>query len=407
MSGHVHRDASLLDSDRLTLGPARGRLLAVGVVLGIAGLGAAAWLGLGDPESRARLARSYLLALTYFLSLTLGALWFLPLQHVTGSSWSVVIRRVAEAIAGAMPALLVLAVPVWFLIPDLYPWAGPEAAGDHLLHHKAGYLSPLWFAVRLVVCFAVWIVLGSLLRCWSLRQDRDGDPAWTRRSARLSGPALVLYGLTLTVAAFDLLMSLDPHWYSTMFGVYYFAGTVVAFFALMTVATFALQRSGRMSHAVTVEHYNDYGRAMFAFVFFWAYIAFSQYMLIWYANIPEETIWYLHRQQHGWGWIGLALILLHWLIPFAGLMSRFTKRRVRLMVFWAVWILAMHWVDLYWLIMPDGHGGAGLAPALTDLAATVGVGGFWLAAVVGAAGDRPLVPLRDPRLEESLNFENY
>jgi len=202
-------------------------------------------------------------------------------------------------------------------------------------------------------------------------------------------------------------MSLDPHWFSTMFGVYWFAGIVASFFALMTLLSTGLQRSGRLEGLITLEHFNDYGRAMFAFVFFWAYIAFSQYMLIWYANIPEETGWYLHRQQHGWGWIGISLVLLHWLVPFVGLMSRYTKRRVRLMVFWAIWILVMHWVDLYWLIKPTAHGGAGIAPALSDLAATACIGGFWLAAVARVAGNRPLVPLRDPRLEESLNFENY
>ncbi len=402
-----HRDASLLEQARLTLGPAAGRLSVVALAVGVVGL-AASWLLSGnEPGGLRRLGFGYLLNYAFFLSLTLGAVWFVPLQHLTRSSWSVVVRRLAEAVSGTMPAMFVLALPLLWLAPEVYSWADPHHAADPLIAHKAAYLNMPFFAIRLLGCLAIWTALAETFRRWSLKQDADGDPAWTLRSEKLGGPALVIYGLTVTIAAFDLLMSLDPHWFSTMFGVYYFSGTVVAFFALMTLMTFCMQRRGLMGRIVTVEHYNDYGRAMFAFVFFWAYIAFSQYMLIWYANIPEETGWFLRRQRGGWQAVGLALVVLHWLIPFAGLMSRYAKRRVRLMAFWAGWILVMHWVDLYWVVMPELRAAGDVVPRLVDFTTLIGVGGVWLAALLRAAAGKPLVPAGDPRLEESLNFENY
>ncbi len=397
----------MLETERLRLGGAARRVFVAAAVLGVVGVAAGWLLSGGGDAGRARFAHAYLLNYAWVLSLALGALWFVPLQHLTRSSWSVVVRRLAEHVSATLPLLLVLGLPLLFMLPDLYPWAdAAHAADDHLIAHKAPYLNPAFFAVRLVGYFAVWILLASLFRRWSIRQDETGDPALTLRSERLSGPALLIYGVTVTLAAFDLLMSLDPHWFSTIFGVYYFAGVVVAFFALMTLLTFMLQRAGMMRRVVTIEHYNDYGRAMFAFVFFWAYIAFSQYMLIWYANIPEETVWFLRRQSHGWERIGLVLVLAHWLAPFAGLMSRFTKRRVRLMVFWAVWILAVHWIDMVWLVMPE-LSPEGVMLGAPELALLVGLGGLWVAALALALGDRPLVPLRDPRMAESLNFENY
>lgn len=402
---HERKDLSILERDNLVLGPARGRLLGIGLALAVVGFGASLLLSRGEGGTP-RLLHAYLLNYAYMLSIALGALWFVPLQYVTRSSWSVVVRRLAENISATLPLWGVLAIPLLLGLPHLYPWAGPEAAHDHLLAHKAGFLSLRWFTVRLAVYFTVWSVIALLLRRWSLRQDEDGDIAHTLRAEKLGGPALVIYGLTVTLAAFDLLMSLDPHWYSTIFGVYYFAGILVAFFAVMTILTYALQGSGRLVHVVSLEHFNDYGRAMFAFVFFWAYIAFSQYMLIWYANIPEETVWFLRRQEHGWSLFGYLLIFGHWLLPFAGLMSRFTKRKRKLMVFWAAWLLAAHWLDLFWLVMPQASPArAGLRPV--DVTMLLGMAGTMIAAVAWTSGQRSLVPRRDPRLIYSLNFENY
>ncbi len=216
---------------------------------------------------------------------------------------------------------------------------------------------------------------------------------------------MIAFALTLSFAAFDLLMSLDPGWYSTIFGVYYFAGAAVGVYALLPLVAFLLQRAGFIRRSVSVEHYHDLGKLLFGFVVFWAYIAFSQYMLQWYANLPEETHWFVVRQQHGWGWVGLALVFGQFLIPFAALLSRAPKRRPRFLAAVAAWVLAMHWVDLYWLVMPAASPGS---PALhvVDVTVLLGLVSLLVAAAAFLARGRALVPEGDPRLEESLAFEN-
>ena len=404
---HQHRDASILERTRLTLDGAHKRIVVVGAVLAVAGLGASWVLGQGEGDGMRHFWFAYLLNFMFLLSLSLGALWFVPLQHLTRSEWSVVIRRIAEIVSGTIPALGLLSIPLLLNLDHVYPWTD-AAHMEHspLLAHKAVFLSPKWFIVRVAVYFTIWTALATLFRRWSLKQDESGDVAYTLRSEKLAGAALIIYGLTQTLAGMDFMMSLDPVWFSTMFGVYWFAGIVVSFFSLMLLLTLGLQRSGRLEGLVTKEHYNDYGRAMFAFVCFWAYIAFSQWMLIWYANIPEETMWFLKRQENGWSTVGYILIFCHWLIPFAGLMSRFTKRRVPLMAFWAVWILVMHWIDLFWLIMPElSPGGVPLRPV--DVTLLIGMSGVFIVALGLLAGNRLLIARRDPRLVDSLNFENY
>jgi hypothetical protein len=203
----------------------------------------------------------------------------------------------------------------------------------------------------------------------------------------------------------DLLMSLDFVWFSTIFGVFYFAGGFVCFFAVLTLMTMFLQRNGRLEHIVSSEHYHDYGKGMFAFSFFWAYIAFSQYMLYWYANIPEETAWFLTRSQAGWGRVGLALVFGAFALPFLGLVSRFAKRNRKLLAFWAVWILIFQWLNLYWVAMPV-FDPQSVTFSLLDATCFLGIGGIWLAGVVRLAGRHSLVPKGDPRLQDSLEFEN-
>lgn len=399
-----HHPPSLL-SERATLGPLQRRLLLGGAAVGLLGLAGSLALGLAAEGGLPRLAHSYLVAFAYFLSLSLGALFFVALQHITRASWSVVVRRLAELVGAAMPLLALLAVPILLLLPHLYPWAGPEAGHDPLLAHKRPYLNAAAFALRWAAYLAIWS--GAALWYWrrSLGQDRVEDPRQTVRMERLSGPILVAFALTLTLASFDLLMSLAPAWYSTIFGVYFFSGAVVGFFALLTAMSLLLQGAGLLRRVITAEHYHDLGKLMFAFVFFWAYIAFSQYMLTWFANIPEETAWFRPRQGGGWTAWALVLLFGHWLLPFLGLISRYAKRNRRHLAFWAAWILLMHWCDLYWVVMPQI---SPLGPPLhlLDLTCMLGIGGLWLAAIAVAAGQRSLVPTKDPRLNESLAFEN-
>ncbi len=390
------------------LGPRAWRVAAL---FGAVGLAMSAWLAYRSEGGAQRFYHAYLVNFCYFLSLALGALFFVMLQHLTRSGWSVVVRRLAEGIGGTLPLLAVLCVPVLVGMHELYPWTHAEAvAQDPLLQGKKAYLNASFFVGRMIVYFGVWAGLAQFFFRTSLRQDATGEVGLTRRMQQVSAPAMVFFAITVTFAAFDLLMSLDPRWYSTIFGVYYFSGSVVAFFALLAVVAWVVQAAGRLRHAITAEHYHDLGKLVFAFVVFWAYIAFSQYLLIWYANVPEETEWYLRRQTGDWKWISLLLLFGHFVVPFVALVSRYPKRRPNLLIPVAVWVLLMHWVDLYWLVMPGaeipGVASAGLPLGLMDATCFGGVGGMFVALAVYRLRNCSLLPERDPRLVESLAFEN-
>ena len=254
--------------------------------------------------------------------------------------------------------------------------------------------------------FLIWGLLAWYYFRLSTRQDRSGDPALTLRMEKAAPAALILFGLTISFASFDWLMSLAPEWFSTIYGAYFFAGSVVAALSVMILFAAILQAGGVARRAITVEHYHDLGKLLIGFIVFWGYMAFSQYMLIWYANIPEETYWYLARQTGPWVWITLALLFGNLLIPFLGLLSREIKRRKILLGFWAVWMLAAHWLDLYWLVMPT-FAPQHLPFSAIDLCCFVGLGCLFLAGVIRVAGRCELIPRRDPRLEEALAFENF
>jgi hypothetical protein len=393
-------------AERRHLGAQGEKLWRVLALVGAAALVLSLALAAASPDGWRRFFFAYLLNFAVVLSLALGALYFVILHHLTHAGWSVVVRRVSEAVSATLPFLAVLFIPVLLGLHELYPWSqAAVVARDHALQGKAAYLNVPFFVARWVVYFTVWSVTALYFFRRSLQQDCSGDAMLTVRMQRRAAPAMVLFGVTLTFASIDLLMSLDPHWYSTIFGVYYFAGGVVGIYALLTVLLFALQHSGFLRKAVTVEHYHDLGKLLFGFVVFWAYIGFSQYMLIWYANIPEETRWLAQRQENGWGWVGLVLVFGHFLLPFVVLISRGPKRRPRMLAVAAAWLLLMHWVDLYWLVAPAGSPGSPL-PHLLDLTQLVGLGSLLLAAAAFALRGRSLVPERDPRIEESLAFEN-
>jgi hypothetical protein len=353
-----------------------------------------------------RFYHSYLTNFAYFLSLSLGALFFVTLHHLVRAGWSVVVRRFAEAIAANVWWLAVLAIPVVLGMRHLYHWSDPAAlAHDPILQGKQAYLNPVFFVIRLVVYFAVWGYLARYFYKKSVEQDTSRNLMLTVQMERKSGLAMVLFALTTAFASYDLLMSLDPYWYSTMFGVYYFAGSVVGFFSLMPIVTHLVQRSGRLTHAITVEHYHDMGKLIFAFTTFWAYIAFSQYMLIWYASLPEETIWYLRRQTGSWAGVSWLLLFGHFVVPFMGLLPRFVKRNPRMLVVPAAWMLVMHWMDIYWLVMPQ-MSPEGVPFSLMDLTCFLALGGLCATATIRRLAGRSLVPEGDPRLAESLVFES-
>jgi hypothetical protein len=387
------------------LGPAGDRLVRLGAVAGVAGIGLAAAVAAAT-NGFDRFLFAWLLNFSFFLTVALGGLFMVVLHHLVRAGWSVVVRRLAEGLASTLPLLALLFVPILLGMKHLFHWSVPAlVANDPVLLAKAAFLNVPFFVLRWAVYFASWILTTRYFVSRSLAQDDSGDVGLTLEMQRASAPSILAFGLTSTFASVDLLLSLDAHWYSTMFGVYFFAGCVVAVFASLIVMAWAAQAGGLLQRSITVEHYHDLGKLLFGFVVFWAYIAFSQYMLIWYANIPEETGWFLRRQTHGWGAVGLVLILGHFAGPFVALMSRVPKRRPGLLALAAAWLLAMHWVDLYWVVMPEASP-EHAAPHVVDFALLVGFGGLFVAAAARALRGRSLVPERDPRLDESLNFEN-
>ncbi len=392
--------------EKRQLGAWGARGIRVSLVIGVLGILASVWLGMRAGDGFGRFYESYLVNYAFFLSLSLGALFFVLIQHLTGATWSVVVRRLAEAIAANIPLLALLAIPVILGMSHLYHWTDAGAlAHDSLLQGKQSYLNTPFFIARLAFYFLVWGWLARYYHRRSVEQDASGDVNLTHRMQRISGPSVVVYALTVTFASFDLLMSVDAHWFSTIFGVYFFSGSVVACFALLALVAYRLQGAGFLENTITREHYHDLGKLVFAFIVFWAYIAFSQYMLIWYSNIPEETGWYLRRQTGGWTAVTLILLFGHFLAPFLGLLSRFPKRQMLLLVPGALWVLLMHWVDLYWLVMPTY---SETRPPLNplDLTLFLGVGGLFTALCLWRLGRHSLVPEKDPRLDDSLIFEN-
>ncbi len=410
MSGTAHTaDLTAVREDRRHLGPLAGKVIRTAGAAGVACLGLALVLALTDGGVR-RFLFAYTTAFAYVLSLMLGGLFFVLVMHLTKAGWNITVRRAGELCGAAAPILAILFLPILGTVIAgsgvLFPWADPErAASDHLIAVKGAWFGRAFFTARWLVFFAVWTWLGRGYFKRSVEQDESGDPELTRRMETLSAPAMILFALTTTFASFDLLMSLDPHWYSTIFGVYFFSGSVVGFLAFAILVYRFLQRAGLLRRSVTVEHYHDLGKLLFAFIFFWGYIAFSQFMLIWYGNIPEETEWFQVRQHGSWVAVALALLFGHFLIPFPGLLSRHAKRRLGLLTFWAFWMLAAHYVDMYYIVMPNYDPQA--APLhVVDLLAWVGMLGLFTAAVTWIGRHCSLIPVKDPRLPEAVAFEN-
>ncbi len=350
---------------------------------------------------------SYLVGWSFCLTIALGALFFVFIQHLTKARWSIVVRRIAESLLWTFPLLAVLGLPILFGLHDLYHWTHADVvAQDEIIAGKTAYLNVPFFIARLVFYFVMWSILGYKLSRLSLEQDTRLDPTIPAQQRKVSAWGLIVAAVTTAFASYDLLMSLDPHWFSTIFGVYIFAGAFMSIHAVIALVSISLQRTSRpFRHIVTAEHYQDLGKMMFGFVVFWAYIAFSQYMLIWYGNIPEETIWYHHRLEHGWEVHSAILLIFHFILPFLLLLPRFVKRRKSTMVFMAIWLLVMQWFDLHWLAMPVLHPDhAGIH--WLDISCWLGLTGVFAASFLYRLGRHSLVPLNSPYLAKSLRFEN-
>lgn len=403
MSRDIALDAVRPEQVTIPRGHALSRLPWIGASIGAVGLALSLGLRAADPK---QFAFSWLVAFLFFLSLALGALYFVLIHFATQAGWGIVVRRLAENTMATLPLFALLFVPVLLGMAELFPWVHGIAEGkDRVLVGKAPYLNAPFFIGRAVVYFAFWSAIAMFYVRRSRRQDGTRDAAISVGLRRFSGPAVIVLAITQTFAAVDWIMSLDPNWYSTIFGVYWFAGSFVSVFALLTLMAVLLRRAGPMADVVGAEHFHDLGKLLFAFTVFWAYIGFSQYFLIWYGNIPEETIFFRHRLEGSWTALSLLLAGGHFIVPFFFFMPRTIKRKPALLAAGATWMLAMHLVDVYWLVMPALHP-KGVAISLLDVAAFLAVGGWFVAALSWMMLGSPLVPVGDPRLPESLSFEN-
>jgi hypothetical protein len=383
----------------------RGRLGSIMIAAAVVGLLLSA---LGMIVDWHRFYFSYLVAFVFWVSLGLGGLFFTMLHHLVGATWSIVVRRISESLMMTLPVMALFFIPLIFGMHDLYHWThAEEVAEDAMLQAKAGYLNQPFFIIRTAVYFLIWSLLAWGLYTASVAQDHGYREAYRRKMRRISGGGMVLFALTVSFAGFDWLMSLEPHWSSTIYGVYYFSGGLLASITLMTLIALGLRRNGVLSDAITLEHYHDLGKLMFGFTIFWGYIAFSQYLLIWYGNLPEETVWYLERWQGSWKAISLLIIFGGFTIPFIVLLFRGVKRRLGLLGLLAAWMLLMHWIDMFWLVLPTYPGAKNAVHfAWWDLTTMVGLGGVFLFVFWKVYSSKSLVPVTEPELNESIEFVN-
>lgn len=366
--------------------------------------------GFGLMNNPERVWHSYLVSFFYFTSISMFGLFFVSIQHVTNAGWSVNIRRVMEAFTAFLP-FTILGVALLLVGADaLYPWMDPDkAASDPLIHKKVAYLNQGFFTVRTFVFVIMWVGFAWKMVSNSLKQDETGDHKLTMANVKLSVIFLVMFALTYSLFSVDLMMSIDPHWFSTIFGVYAFAGLFQAGLAMLIIFLINLIASGHLKDIVRVDHIHDLGKFLFGFTVFWAYIAFSQYLLIWYANLPEETIFYLHRSHGGWEWVSMFLLVGKFVVPFFALAPVWAKRNYKHLKTVCYWVLFMQYVDFYWLVYPNLHSNMpNMFPEkpifnFYEIGIFLGFLGIFLYFVHRFLEKHPLIPVKDPRVGESMH----
>jgi hypothetical protein len=374
-----------------------------GLVVGLVALAPCLVFGLANPG---QLFRSYLLAFLFWAGLSVGCLALLMIQHLTGGAWGLVTRRLLEAASRVLPMVAVAFLPLLLGLGELYVWSHPEeVAKDPLLQHKSAFLNVPFFVARSAFYLLAWTSMAHLLSRWSLRQDTNPSASLGARLRGLSGGGLVLLALTITFASVDWAMSLDPHWFSTIYGALFMIGWVLAALAFAIAALSLLADQPPFLGVLKAAHVHDLGKLLLAFVMLWAYVSFSQLLIVWSGNLPEETPWYIQRLHGGWQWVALLLVLFHFVLPFLMLLSRDLKRRAPLLGLVAAAILLMRFVDLYWLVGPSlqGHGADhALGVHWLDLLAPLALGGLWLFSFARQLRGRPLLPLGEPALQRLL-----
>ena len=377
-----------------------GRWRQVAAAVGVLGL---ILLAIGWITSPAQFYRSYLWAYVYVLGIAVGCLAWLMVQYCTGGAWGVAVRRTAEAAARTLPLLAVLFIPIAIGHSSLYPWANAAMVkAAPILQHKQPFLNLPFWLVRAAVILGGWIFLGWYLNRWSRVEDREGPRQAHRKMSRISGPGLIFWAFATTFMSIDWVMSLNPGWFSTMFGLLFMAGQGLSGMSFLIIVLVFLSYRRPLSDVLTPRHLHDIGKLMFANVIFFAYLAFSQFLIIWAGNLPDEIPWYLERLRGGWQYLGLALVFGHFALPFSLLLSRELKRRLKPLVSIAIFVLVMRMVDVYWMVIPDATRGGALSPSWIDLAAVAGLGGIWLTWFLTQLEQRPLIPVNDPNIVEAL-----
>lgn len=379
----------------------------IGAILAVIGLGVTFAVGMGN---HVNMYAAYTTAFMFWLSIALGAYFFVTIFFLSRSAWNVTVRRTAENAMSTLPVFLLLFVPLVIGMGTIFHWTDvTQMTHDSILKWKQPWLNDVGFFLRAAFYFAVWIVFATIFYRRSTKQDETGDHEHTRKLQMLAAPAIMLCAIAITFAGVDWMMTTDAHWFSTIFGVYYFAGAMVGVMAFMVLMGLSLRASNATSGAITEEHIHGMGQLMYGFNLFWAYIAFSQFFLIWYGSIPEETNWYAYRYIGGWKTISIALIVLHFAVPLFFLMPRYMKRTPWAVGSGAVLLFVMHYVDMMFVIKPSilhAHDIAGLNFGIVDIAAFVGVGGAFIAVLGMRMRKNALVAYRDPRLPESMGYEN-
>jgi len=399
MSGHLD-DATLQTRPTGVI----DRMNKKAIMLGAVGAAATA---AGFFVERGTFFQSYLIGYMFWLYITLGCLGLLMVQHLSGGAWGIVSRRVFEAAVRTLPVMAVLFIPIAMNLPALFVWARPEALNDPQIQTKAAYLNQSFFLARAIGYFVIWIGVGFTLAGWSAKQDIDAPviPGPEDRKFRvLSGPGLVLYMITITFMSVDWMMSLDPHWTSTIFGVLFVGGAGLSALAFTVVVLASLSEAKPMSELMSADRFHDLGKLMYAFVLLWAYFSVSQLIIVWSGNLPEEIPFYLRRFQGVWGKVSWIVLFGHFVVPFAFLLSRRIKRNAKLAARVALFILAMRAVEIAWMIAPMvRHGVNASGPNWVDFAAVLGLGLVWLLFFFRNLGARAVVPVHDPYLKGAFS----
>ncbi len=436
MEKNVSQDSSIFSDRQVHLEPFGSRAFSVSLMVGLAALAVAVFLGVSVHDNMQTFLFGYLIAWCCLFGIAAGSLYFLMIHHAFRVYWSVVIRKLVEALACNMVVVALLSVPILFGLHELYIWNHlAYMHSDPLLARKLSFLNEPFFLVRVFIYFVALTGMAFYLRSKSMEQDQTGSIKPLQAMYKNSRWGMVMMFWIINFVGIDFIMSLDPKWYSYLMGGYFFAAVMVMAMAAIPLFTIWLQDNGRLEHAITTEHYHDMGKWLYAWTIIWGYFAFCQYMLTWYGNLPWETSFYVARMLGPWWIVTLALLFVHLIIPGFGLVSKHVKRNRSLLTFWCVWMLVAEWLDFYWLIAPTlwinnreaktgyisphdpyklmgpAHGIVWLPLRATaieiDILCVVGLGGIFVASALYFLRDRALMPLKDPKLAASLAFENY